>query len=180
MGWIATVKGIILKQVFACFRIRLKVYHARRAVKTSHFSPCRPAGMPWRTLLRRIRSVRLCHQLTAVCRRPDSSSTPFSLGPSSPRTRTGPLASCHGLWPLARPKPRTPLPLGHSHSPAPARPLLTHSPPTPRTSQCHYPTTTAGPGTPRARTTPRYENTMIPVPAHKPLPSHAHKNPRRP
>lgn len=100
-------------------------------------------------------SVRLCHQLTAVCRRPDSSSTPFSLGPSSPRTRTGPLASCHGLWPLARPKPRTPLPLPHSRSATPHS-LPSHSTHVP--VPLLYPTTTAGPGTPRARTTPRYEN----------------------
>ena len=81
--------------------VHLQVYHARRAVKTSHFSPCRPAGMPrWRTTARHFSDQSA--SVTAVCRRPESSSRrpgavlPRSL-PSHSHSGTVSLASCHGL-----------------------------------------------------------------------------------
>jgi len=94
--------------------------------------------------------------VTAVCRRPEGSSRrpgavlPRSLTPSLPLLASNGVASqsCQGLRPA-------------THSP-PTRPRLTHAPPTPRTSRCHYPTTTAGPGTPHPELEPPQD--MIPVP----------------
>ena len=147
MGWTATVKGIkVLMQVLACLPRQtggenLALFSLPAFWDATMANCCDASDQS--------------ASVTAVCRRPEGSSRrpgavlPRSLTPSLPLLASNGVASqsCQGLRPA-------------THSP-PTRPRLTHAPPTPRTSRCHYPTTTAGPGTPHPELEPPQD---MPVP----------------
>ena len=90
----------------------MQVYHARRAVKTSHFSPCRPSGMPqWRTAATHQINPPLSLQSADDPRAAAGGRGLFSLGSSLPPSPSSPRTGSLARVAKGYGQPRTPLPL---------------------------------------------------------------------